>query len=222
MHFTVQDVDLLRAGPWFAALPQALQELILANSGLRSYRKGEVITREGEPAKGMGAVLDGQVHLTRNVGNRADALVGVGHAGFWFGIYGTLSGGRPSIGGLVAATPVRALFLPLPAFERIVADEPRYYRMVAGILLHRFASLHGHLAVAKGLAPEERLRERLLELARSRGDGGGATGSVALDVSQAELAKLVGLSRQTVSTLLGRLEARGLVDIGFRRVRVLV
>jgi len=100
-----------RVTPTVAALPQALQELILANSGLRSYRKGEVITREGEPAKGMGAVLDGQVHLTRNVGNRADALVGVGHAGFWFGIYGTLSGGRPSIGGLVAATAFALVLL---------------------------------------------------------------------------------------------------------------
>jgi CRP-like cAMP-binding protein len=222
MHFTAQDIGLLRAGAWFAGLPQSLQDLILANCELRSYRKDEVILREGEPGRGMGAVLEGQVHLTRSIGNRADALVDVGHPGIWFGVYGAVSGGRPSIGGLVAASPVRAAFLPLAAFDRIVADEPRYFRAFASVLMQRYAQMFRYLAEAKGLVPEERLRSRLLELARTRSAAGTGVHAVDIAVSQAELAKLVGLSRQSTSSLLARLERRGLIEIGFRSIRVLV
>jgi CRP-like cAMP-binding protein len=40
-------------------------------------------------------------------------------------------------------------------------------------------------------------------------------------LSQVELASMVGLSRQRLSTLLGRLAAQGLIEVGFRRIRVL-
>jgi DNA-binding transcriptional regulator LsrR (DeoR family) len=40
-------------------------------------------------------------------------------------------------------------------------------------------------------------------------------------VSQAELANMVGLSRQTLNALLADLQARGLVEVGYRRVRLL-
>ena len=224
LHLKLSDSDraLLYGEPWFSSLPAVLQGRIVADSELRTYRKGEVILREGEPGTGMGVVLEGQVHLTRRLDSGADTLVDVGHAGIWFGSYGALTGGGASIGGLLAATPVRALFLPLAAVERIVDDEPRHYRLLAGILMQRYARMFRYLAEAKGLAPEDRLRTRLLELANTREDAAPGNGSVDIAVSQLELAKLVGLSRQTVSALLARLEARGLIEIGFRSIRVLV
>jgi CRP-like cAMP-binding protein len=222
MNLTARDIGLLRAGPWFAGLAQPLQDLILASAEMRSYRKGEVIIRGGEPGRGMGAVLEGQVHLTRSIGNGADALVDVGHPGTWFGVYGALSGGRASIGGLVAASPVRAAFLPREAFENIVADEPRHFRAFASVLMQRYAQMFRYLGEAKGLVPEERLRSRLLELARTRSATVTGIHAVEIAISQAELAKLVGMSRQSVSSLLTRLERRGLIEIGFRSIRVLV
>jgi len=213
---------LLLDGAWFGSLPASLQDRIIADSELRTYRKGEVMVRENDPGTGMGAVLKGQVHLTRRVGAARDALVDVGHVGIWFGLYGTLTGGGESIGGLVAATPVRALFLPLAAFERIVADEPRHYRLFASILMQRFAQLYRYLAEAKGASPEDRLCGRLLELANAGNVDARPRGTVDVAVSQLELAKLLGLSRQTVSALLSRLAARGLVEVGFRNIRLLV
>jgi DNA-binding transcriptional regulator LsrR (DeoR family) len=38
-------------------------------------------------------------------------------------------------------------------------------------------------------------------------------------LSQAQLAEMMGISRQTLSTLLDRLEARGIISIGFRSIR---
>jgi CRP-like cAMP-binding protein len=213
---------MLGQGAWFGRLPARLRALILSRSTVRSYRKGEVIIREGEPGKGMAAVLDGHVHLLRRVGEAREVLVDVGEAGYWFGNYGTLSGGAPSIGSIVATTPVRALFLPLAAFERIVDDDPGYYREFARILIDRFAHMYRYLVEAQGLDPEEWLRTRLLDLAHvRRGDDAADAGPVSILVSQAELATMVGVSRQTLSALLARLEARGVIETGFRSIRVL-
>ena len=46
------------------------------------------------------------------------------------------------------------------------------------------------------------------------------TGPVTLHVSQAELARSAGLSRQALSGMLRRLQQRGLIEIGFRRIVV--
>lgn len=47
------------------------------------------------------------------------------------------------------------------------------------------------------------------------------SGAVSLAVSQADLARLAGISRQTLNVILGKLEKAGLIEVGFRRVRVL-
>ena len=49
----------------------------------------------------------------------------------------------------------------------------------------------------------------------------GAHAPVELPYSQAELASLIGVSRQTVNQLLQTLVARGLVEVRFKHVRVL-
>jgi CRP-like cAMP-binding protein len=221
LDITAKDAGTLRQGAWFGRLPARLQALILTRSTVRSYRKGEVIVREGEPGKGMGAVLDGQVHLLRRVGEAREVLVDVGEAGYWFGSYGTFSRGAPSIGSIVATAPVRVLFLPLAAFERIVDEDPRYYRELARILTDRFAHMYRYMVEAQGLAPEEWLRTRLLDLAHVRRGDAADAGPVSILVSQAELATMVGVSRQTLSALLARLEARGVIETGFRSIRVL-
>jgi CRP-like cAMP-binding protein len=213
--------DLLRQGAWFGRLPKPLQDLIFERSVARTFRKGEHVARQGELARGLGAVLDGHVHLLRRVGDAREVLVDVGEAGYWFGNYGTLSGGAPSIGSIVATTPVRALFLPLASFERIVDDDPGYYREFARILIDRFAHMYRYLVEAQGLDSEEWLRTRLLDLAHVRRGDAADAGPVSILVSRAELATMVGVSRQTLSALLARLEARGVIETGFRSIRVL-
>lgn len=223
MIIHAEDAELLRDGPWFGRLPEDLQRLIVGRCVERVCRKGEYLIREGEPGTGMGVVLEGQVHLVRRVAAANEVLVDVGAAGYWFGHYGALTGGALSIGSIVATAAVRAMFLPLAEFERIVGDEPRYYRLFAQALIDRYAHLYRHLAEIHGLPPEEWLRTRLLELAEVRRDAAAQPrgAPVNLSLSHADLARMIGVSRQTIAGLLARLEARGLVEIGFRSIRVL-
>ncbi|MGE5160428.1 MAG: helix-turn-helix domain-containing protein [Betaproteobacteria bacterium] len=47
------------------------------------------------------------------------------------------------------------------------------------------------------------------------------SGPIEITASQAELATMVGVTQQRLCELLGRLKARGLIGVGYRKIRVL-
>jgi CRP-like cAMP-binding protein len=217
---TTIDLSFLRKGHWFGALPPALQALILERAGIRSFRKGARVVSEGTPCRGLYVVVLGRVHVVRRLGDSPETLIHVAEAGFWFGEYALLSG-APAIASVVAASNAKVLLLPAAEFERIVAEEPRYYPHFTRLLTERFATVFRYASEARAVASEEWLRTRLNGLAERRQLDAPAEGPVEITVSQAELATMVGVSRQTLCMLLGRLQERGLVELGYRRIRVL-
>jgi len=212
---------LLKRGRWFGSLPAALQDLILDRAVQHSYRKGRYIIREGGEARAMHVVLTGKVRVTRKVedGPR-EVVTWVGEPGFWFGDYAVYAR-MPSIGSIVAETSVTTLALSAVEFERIVRDEPRYFRCFAELLFERYADLFRHLAESHGLRTEDWLRRRLVDLAATmRRDNPSADAGV-VTVSQAELAAMMGVSRQTMNALLRKLQERGVIELRTRSIRVL-
>ncbi len=214
------DIEFLRRGDWFAGLPAALQALILDRSMERSYRKGTHLVREGAPVRGLFALLEGRVHVFRGVGGANETLIHVGERGFWFGEHSMLSG-KPAIASIVATTSVRVLLLPGAEFQRIVADEPRHFALFAGLLFRRYATVFRYASEARALAAEDWLWKRLQDFAAIRRREAQVKGPVDIPVSQSELATMVGVSRQTLSMLLGRLQEGGRIAISYRRIRVL-
>lgn len=213
-------VALLMQGQWFGGLPPALREQILQHSVVRCYGQGAFLVREGDPARGMFALLQGRTRHVRWVSDSEEVLLHIGEPGVWFGEYPLLSG-QCSVGSIVADTDARALFLPAAAFERIVEAEPRYLRPFAVLLAERFAFLFRYLAQAHGLSPEEMLHKRLKGVVEMQRRDQPSSGPADVHLSQTALANMVGVSRQTLSSLLARLEARGVIEIGYRKIRVL-
>ena len=210
----------LSAGDWFGGLPAPLQQLILSRSLARKYAKGQVISIEDSVPKGLFAVLEGQVHVVREIGTGDEALMHVAEPGYWFGEFGVLTG-RPTVVTFVAHSPVRTLVLPKAQFDRIVSDEPRYFQEFARLALDRYAILIRAFSELRDLAPEPRLRGRLAAMARVQQQDRPSAAPASLAVSQAELARMVGVSRQTLNAILGKLRQERLIEVEFRRIRVL-
>jgi len=121
----------------------------------------------------------------------------VGGRGFWFGEQATLGGGK-LVASVVALTAVEVLLLPRAEFERIIEAEPRHYRRLALLGLQRSALLLRVLGGARRLSPEEdRVRLRLANLAELRRlEVTVVYKAVTLELSQTQLASILGLSRQ--------------------------
>ncbi len=218
------DLDVpgfLKRGRWFGALPAALQELILELAIQRSYRKGQYIVREGGQPRGMHVVLTGKVRVTRKVGDgRQEVVIWVGEPGFWFGDYALLAR-VPSIASIVAETDVTTLALSMAALERIVRDEPRYFRCFADLLFERYADLLRYLAESHGLHGEDWLRTRLVDLAATMRRDNPSIDAGVITISQADLAMMMGVSRQTMNAMLRQLQSRGVIELRTRSIRVL-
>jgi CRP-like cAMP-binding protein len=210
---------LLREGAWFKGLPVGLQAEFVRRSVVRTYRRGQVVTRAGNRLDGLYGLLEGRVRVVRPVGTDDEDLIHVGEPGFWIGEYALLTGDAALVS-TVATTAVRMLLLPRREFEALVNHEPRWLRPFAMLALERYAVFVRQLSDTRALAPEERLRSRLADLVELRRAERFSVGPVVLRLSQEELARIVGVSRQTLNALLADLHAAGLVEVGFRSLRI--
>jgi CRP-like cAMP-binding protein len=215
-----QEFEQLGLSHWFRPLPEALKTQILQRSAVRSFRKGEFLIREGAPPRGLYGLMHGRTRHVRSVSDGDEVLVHVGEPGIWFGEFPLLSG-QPSVGSVIADAAVRALFLPVGEFQRIVEGEPRYYREFNRLLWERYALLFRFMAEAQGLAPEAWLRSRLIGVAEVQRGERPLLGPATITMSQSELANMIGMSRQTLNMLLARLQERGMVEVGYRTIRLL-
>lgn len=211
---------LLNKGRWFAGLPPDLQQRILAAARLRTFAKGDVIGLEGRRPGALMAVLTGMVRLVRQARHGDEALLYICEPGFWFGDYAVLTD-EPALVSVIARTKVRLLVLSKAEFERIIEAEPRYYRDFATLALTRAAIYLKAFIHASSLEPESRLKSQLALLLQLKMEGHGTSAPVDLPYSQADLASIVGVSRQTMNGLLQALVAKGVIELGFRRVRIL-
>jgi CRP-like cAMP-binding protein len=208
---------VLRQSAWFKTLPTELQDEILTKSAQFQYGKDEIIFREDQPAIGICAVIAGEVAISRMAGAGNECLLHVGGPGMWFGEVAVLSG-RDTAVTARALTEAEILVLPPAEFERIVEQEPRYYRPLAMPALQRSQILLRMIAGSQNLSPEQYLRLRLADLAEMRMCEHDLDNAVELNLSQTQLAQMIGASRQTVNALLKALESDGLIRAKFRKI----
>ncbi len=210
---------VLRQSAWFKTLPTELQDEILTSSAQRQYSKEEIIFREDQPPIGICAVIAGDVAISRLAGAENECLLHVGGPGMWFGEVAVLSG-RDTAVTARALTDAEILVLPPAEFERIVEQEPRYYRLFAMPALQRSQIMMRMIAISLSLSPEEYFRVRLADLAEMRMSDGNPDNAVELNLSQTQLAQMIGASRQTVNGLLRKLETSGLIRTKFKGIIV--
>jgi CRP-like cAMP-binding protein len=122
---------------------------------------------------------------------------------------------------VLAREDTSTLLLPVANFRELAQQHPRFLQACMRLACHRYALLIRYLAQAQWLSPEEYLRVRLADLAELRAQDRPSMASGELDISQADLARIVGTSRQTVNALLQRIEAAGLIEVKFRKIRIL-
>jgi CRP-like cAMP-binding protein len=104
--------------------------------------------------------------------------------------------------------------------ESMVDEEPRWFRPFARLALQRYALMVRQLSDTRSLPPGDRLRSRLADLIELRRLERFGRGPIVLRLSQEELARIVGVSRQTLNALLSELRAAGLIEPGFRSLRI--
>jgi CRP-like cAMP-binding protein len=217
--FTRDEIlQILEGGSWFATLPSDLRLTLVEQGRVQRYEKGQLISAEGTPSDGLFAVLEGQVAIMRWVDDDEPTLLSIAERGSWQRDFAALTR-EPSVVSFVAQSDASILLVPDAAVQRLLREDPRFFERLAHLVFERYALALRWIAEAQGLQPEELLRTRLADLLEmQRADDPEAEPEIRL--SQQDIAALVGLSRQTANAILQRLEEKGLIEVGFRLIRV--
>ncbi len=224
MPLSPADVTATRAvfdaTSWFGALPEPVKQAFLRRATARRVRKGDVLTVQGTPLDGVGVILEGEVEWFRQYGNGQQALMYQAGPGAWLGL-GNILAGIPLVTA-IASTKGRVVLITRAQFEDLVREHPRFYRDLTRVLVALLDVTLGMLAEAREFTAEARVCSHLATFAELRARDARADDGepLALPLSQAQLAGLVGLSRQRVNTILVQLGDLGLVVSRFRKIVV--
>jgi len=203
----------LRQVPLFAPMTRADLATVAMVVRRVDCRRGTVLFSAGDPCAGISVVLDGVVRLFRRTPGRRDVTTGIVRAGGLMALC-ALCGEVTHRDHAEALTRVRAVELPAAALHDLGQRCPSLLEQAMDGLRERL-----DVASAAFVTAQEQVPAQLLHLLRAvarQGPAaprypGDAMHPLALRLSHAELARLIGTDRPTVTRTLRLLEEQGLI-----------
>jgi CRP-like cAMP-binding protein len=205
-------IALVSGTGWLARQTPDFRKAFLERVSLRKFQAGTPIYRAGAPPSGMFGLVVGQWSLQVPP---SDVMISVQGPGRWAGDAAALRR-RPTMISIRAITDCRALHLSQPDFDQLMRD-PDCCRTVAALTaegLGEAVTVVSNLVQPNG---ELRVAQRLLTFIGLYGDDR----RVFTDVSQADLATMCGLSRQTLNKVLKSFQDAGIIATAYRRLEIL-
>jgi CRP/FNR family transcriptional regulator len=178
----------------------------------RRFGHGEVIVRQGEPAACLHLVSAGAVRLAAVTPGGREVVVALLGPGDVFGEMALLGGG-PSPVEARAAGDAAVVTLPVGSLRAVLERAPETAEELLRLVAARLHRTEAALEEALVHDVPSRVSLRLRELARSHGTPGAEGVRLPPRLTQEELARMVGASRESVNRSLTSLTARGLLRV---------
>jgi len=214
----ITDVDdVLGKLPLFAALDDDANVALRVAMRHENFSRGDVIFDEGDAGDKLFAVIEGKVKLARTAPDGRENLQAVLGPGEMFGEL-SLFDPKPRTAGAVALTDTVLASLAHEELRPWITGRPDVAVQLLQALAQRLRRTNDVLADLVFNDVPSRVAKALLGLAERFGQPTNDGIHVAHDLTQEELAQLVGASRETVNKALADFSARGWIVIESRAV----
>jgi CRP-like cAMP-binding protein len=214
----VQDV-LARTGFLQGVAPEAVAALVGELEQVTFPPRYTVFT-EGEPGVDLYIMLAGKVKLRRRTTDGRESLIAVLGPTDIFGELALFDPG-PRTSTVTTLTEVHSVRMDRRALRAWIIAYPDVAQQLLRVLARRLRRTDDALCDLIFTDVPGRVAKQLLELASRFGTNTGQTLSVDLDLTQEELAQLVGSSRQTVNKALSAFTQRGWIRQQGRMLSIL-
>ena len=213
----VQDI-LSRAGIFQGVDPVAVQNLIEQMETVR-FPRGTTIFDEGEPGDRLYIITSGKIKLARHAPDGRENLLTVMGPSDMFGELSIFDPG-PRTSSAVCVTEVTAATMNSEMLKQWVADHPSIAQQLLRVLARRLRRTNANLADLIFTDVPGRVAKTLLQLANRFGVQEGSALRVNHDLTQEEIAQLVGASRETVNKALATFAHRGWIRLEGKSVLI--
>jgi CRP-like cAMP-binding protein len=206
-------------GSFLAKLPETSRTGLLGLGTAREYPPGRVLLREGDTTSHAFVLVTGFVKVTATTPEGHLALLAIRTAGELIGELASMDG-QPRVATVTCAGRVRARLVGQSEFHRFLAAHPDVALAVGSSVGAKLRWATRRRVDFGSREVRIRLARVLLELAAAYGTDGPAGAEIGVDLTQPELAALVGAAEPTVHRALAGFRHAGIVATGYRRITV--
>ena len=210
----------LRDAPLFKALDDEAATSLRKSMLLQELKKGQTLFKEGQTGDRLYLVKSGKVKLSHASGDGRESVFMVLGPGDMFGELSLFDPG-PRTSTAIAVTDSEILGLGHGDLKPWLQDRPEVAQALLQALAHRLRRTSETMSDLVFADVPGRVAKALLELGEKFGFKSGTGLSVHHDLTQEELAQLVGASRETVNKALADFASRGWIRLETRSVELL-
>ena len=210
----------MRRAPLFSALDDEAGRALLSEMGTTRMERGDILFREGDPGDRLYVIGEGKIKLGRTSPDGRENLVAVLGPGEMFGELSLFDPG-PRTMTATAVAETQLMVLGNESLTGLLTGRPEVSNTLLAALAQRLRRTNEHLADLVFTDVPGRVAKALLDLAERFGRPVEDGVMVSHDLTQEELAQLVGASRETVNKALADFVTRGWIKLEARAVLIM-
>ncbi len=192
----------------FEGVPATELQPVLELARRRTFRRGEIVFHQGDPADSLHLVVRGRFAIARRTARGEDALLAISSSGDVFGELALVSGKERSAT-VSALEAGETLCVYRADFEDLRTRHASVDRVLVTVLARQLQRMNELLSEAFYENARRRVLRRLLELGRFDAE----SGEEVVRITQEQLGALAGASRATVASVLAGERARSSIEV---------
>ncbi|MBX9592938.1 MAG: Crp/Fnr family transcriptional regulator [Magnetospirillum sp.] len=200
-----------------AGLDDAEVDMLMAVASPLSFGAGDMVFRQGDHHDGIFIIVSGQVRIFYTGPSGREITLAYWSPGNFCG-GPEIFGGSPHMWSGQAVRPAQVLHVPGPDLRRLVGRLPRLAISLLDAMVHKGKCFSSLIQMLGTRSAAERLAQLLVLMADLDGHRKAEGIVISRTLTQEDLAKMVGSTRQWVSSMLDRLRESGVVEVTPQRI----
>ena len=195
---------------WLEKADLATQDLIISSLKPVNCHKGGYVHRAGDMADGLYYIERGVIRINKLSNEGKELLVRDLLQGEWFGFIGYFGIGRRPNDAIVLHDS-KILHLPSDNLAHVIEQCPAVSLGIAHVLATYVEEYYTTYENSVFMPLNRRIEATLQQLCEWQG-------STHLEISQNELAAILGVTKEAIGINLNMLKSQGLVELGYRKI----
>lgn len=187
---------------------------------LKKYKKGQIVTESNESFKGVYFVKNGYLRVYDVRAGEKESGIQIFNPWFFLSLISAKTGLK-SRHFIETMSPVEAWMAPAEEFEKFLRENPKLEDELNKLIMEKFLDLTTFVSQLISGNAYLKVAGLIYSMAREYGVAKGKQVSIKIKITHKQIATLTGLTRETVTLQMLKLEKNGVIDNNRRQIVVM-